>query len=87
MKAIDLSNALTLARSDASLNLDDISIFDGFGLPDFRPIVCTLEALAVLVRWQCIRFDGSVDAEALDEIATCGRHRFTVLGADGKAVA
>jgi len=87
MKAIDLSNALTLARSDAPLNLDDISIFDGFGLPDFRPIVCTLEALATLVRWQCIRFDGSVDAEALDEIATCGRRRFTVVGNDGKAVA
>jgi len=87
MKTTELDNALALARSDAPLNLDDISIFDGFGLPDFRPIVCTVEALAILVRWQCIQFDGSVDAEALDEIATCGRRRFTVVGAGGKAVA
>ena len=43
--------------------------------------------LASRVRDKCIRFDGSVDAEALDEVATCGRRRFTVVGAHGKAVA
>lgn len=85
MKATDLDTALAIARSDAPLNLDDLSLFDGFALPDFRPVTCTVEALAMLVRWQCVCFDGSIDGEALQEIATVGRHRFTVL--IGKAVA
>lgn len=85
MKTTDLDRALAIARSDADLNLADIELFNGFALPDFRPVTCTIEALAVLVRWQCIRFDGSIDGEALQEIATVGRHRFTVL--TGKTVA
>ena len=79
-----LSEALTLARSGAALSLDEITIFDGFALRDFAPLVCTVEALAVLVRWQCICFDGSVDHDALNEIATVGRRKFLVVG---KAVA
>ncbi len=80
----ELSEALTLARSGADLNLDEISLFDGFALRDFAPVVCTVEALAVLVRWQCICFDGSIDHDALNEIATVGRRKFGVVG---KAVA
>ena len=86
MKASDLDSALAIARSDRPLNIADLALFDGFGLPDFRPVTCTVEALAMLVRWQCCCFDGSIDGEALQEIATCGRHRFTVLhGKDGAA--
>ena len=85
MKATDLGMALAIARSDTALNVADLSLFDGFGLSGFRPVTCTVEALAMLVRWQCICFDSSVDSEALQEIAECGRHRFTVLS--GKVVA
>ena len=80
MRKADLDKALAIARSKAPLDMAETAIFDGFGLPDFRPVTCTVEALAALVRWQCIRLNGSVDAEALDEIATCGRQRFHVLG-------
>jgi hypothetical protein len=86
MRTQQLEAALTLARSSVRLNIDDLAQFDGFALPDFRPVTCTLEALAMLVRWQCVCFDGSVDSEALQEIATVGRHRFTVLDSR-KAVA
>ena len=86
MKATDLETALAIAQSDRPLNNSDFSMFDGFGLADFRPVTCTVEALAMLVRWQCVCFDGSIDAGALQEIAECGRYRFTVLGAR-KAVA
>ena len=79
-----LSQAVVIARSDADLSIEDLSIFDGFGLPDFQPITCTVEALAMLVRWQGFCFDGSIDQENLNEIATIGRHRFQVVG---KAVA
>jgi hypothetical protein len=85
MKATDIDSALAIARSDAALNIEDLSLFDGFALPGFRPVTCTVEALAMLIRWQCVCFDGSIDGEALQEIATLGRHRFTVLGR--KAVA
>ena len=67
MKTADLDRALALARSEAQLNMADLSIFDGFALPDFRPVTCTVEALAMLVRWQCVCFDGSIDAEALQD--------------------
>jgi len=87
MKATDLDAALAIARSDRPLNLDDLSLFDGFGLPDFQPVTCTVEALAMLVRWQCVCFNRSIDSEAFDEIARLGRHRFTVLHGSGKAVA
>jgi len=86
MKTQDLNKALAIARSDVPLNLADLSLFDGFALPSFRPVTCTVEALAMLVRWQCLCFDGSIDGEGLQEIATFGRHRFTVLDS-GKAVA
>ena len=86
MTAQQLSEAVTVARSHARLNLEDLAIFDGFGLAGFKPIVCTLDALAMLVRWQCVCFDGSIDHEALNEIANLGRHRFHIVG-HGKAVA
>ena len=85
MKTSDLDKALKLARSDVPLNIEDLSIFDGFGLPDFKPITCTVEALAMLIRWQCFCLNGSIDAEALQEVATCGRHRFHVLSATEQA--
>jgi len=79
VKTTDLDRALAIARSDARLNLADLALFDGFALPDFRPVTCTVEALAMLIRWQCVCFDGSIDGAALQEIATVGRYRFTVL--------
>ena len=85
MKTSDLDKALALARSDAPLNVEDLSIFDGFGLPDFKPVTCTVEALAMLIRWQCFCLNGSIDSEALQEIATLGRHRFFVLSATEQA--
>ena len=85
MKTADLDTALGIARSDRPLTVADLAIFDGYGLPDFQPITCTVEALAMLVRWECLCFDGSVDGAALQGIADRGRHRFTVLA--GRAVA
>ncbi len=75
MKTADLDRALAIARSDRPLNVVDLSLFDGFGLPDFRPVTCTVEALAMLVRWQCVCFDGSIDHDALNEIARIGRQK------------
>ncbi|MDY7107506.1 MAG: hypothetical protein SYC29_02615 [Planctomycetota bacterium] len=76
----DLSEALALARSDATLpGPEELGIFDGYALPDFQPIDCTLELLAALLRWEVVTFSGGIDHEALNELSRCGRHRFRVL--------
>lgn len=85
MTASQLDTALSIARSDRPLNVADLAIFDGYGLPDFQPVTCTVEALAVLLRGECVCFDSSIDSAALQGIAQRGRHRFTVLS--GKALA
>ena len=80
MLKTDLTRALAMARSAQPLGVDGIELFNGFGLPGFATVSCTVRALAQLVRWQCINLDGSVDAPALDEIARFGRRRFQVIG-------
>ena len=79
MNASQLQTALAIARSDAALNVEDLSIFEGYALPGFKPVTCTIEALAMLIRWQCVCLDGSIDATELNELAHIARHRFTVL--------
>ena len=82
-----LSQAVAIARSGKSLDIESMGIFDGFGLPDFKPVVCTLDALAMLIRWQCVQFNGELDHEALNEIAERGRHRFHVVGTESEVAA
>lgn len=53
--------------------------FDGFGLPEFVPVACTIRELSALVAWQCIQLNGDVDGAALDEIWQC-RRKFIVVG-------
>lgn len=60
-------------------NVDD-SLLYGFGLPSFRPVHTTLEAVAKIIRWQALQFNGEWDAAALNEVAECGRRMFIVLG-------
>lgn len=74
-----LSQSLALALSDADLSKED-EPFMGFGLPDFQPLVCTIPQVARLIRWQCIRLNGSIDSEALNEIADAGRKKFQIVG-------
>jgi hypothetical protein len=74
-----LSQAVELAESEEVLSGEDIGHFDGFGLGGFQPVTCTIRQLARLVRWQCVRLDLTVDADALNEIATLGKRRFMVV--------
>lgn len=88
MTKAELSRAVMLAQSDAilptfvgpgsseSLN----STFDGFGLPDFQVVDVTIVAVAALVRHQCVTLNGELDQDALQEIASVGRHKFNVVG-------
>ena len=76
----ELAKAFEIAKSDQDLTHEDIDLFDGFGLPDFQKVTCTLRQVAGLIRWQAQYMTGGWDMSAINEIRTCGRSRFMVIG-------
>jgi hypothetical protein len=88
MTSAQLSAAVARAQdqniryiSDEGVHLQDTSIFDGYGLPDFKPVICTIDQLAALIRWECTFINGGMDGTQLAMIQAVGRHKFTVVGA------
>lgn len=81
MNKLDFTEALALAKSGGAdiADFDAMAIFDGFGMSDFKPVACTKAQLARLIRWQCFQFNGSIDADALNEIWK-NRRKFIVVG-------
>ena len=59
--------AYALAMSAVDLSKWDMSLLDGFGLPNFQPVVVALEAVARCIRWQVCQWNGGIDADALQE--------------------
>ena len=77
----ELERALELAKiGEREYNWTTLAVFDGFGLPDFEPIQTTLWAVSRIIRYQCLCFDGTLEAVALNELATFGRKRFLIIG-------
>jgi hypothetical protein len=74
----EFSDALTLANSDAKLD-GDLSVFEGFGLEGFKPVYCTVEQVASLIRYQCLQFNGNLDSLALNEIGRHGKRKFIII--------
>jgi hypothetical protein len=60
-------------------NVDDTMLY-GFGLSSFKPVYTTLEAVAKIIRWQALQFNGEWNGEALNEVVELGRKNFLVLG-------
>ena len=75
----ELKKAFAMAKR-GERDMDDMRWCDGFGLKDFKPVVCTLRQLAGLIVWQCATFAGGWDMEALNVIAEHGKRKFTVVG-------
>lgn len=73
--------AYSIAK-DFDRNLSDVddSNLYGFGLREFRPTHTTLEAVAKIIRWQALQFNGEWDIDALNEVIQHGRKKFLVLG-------
>lgn len=74
-----LSAAMTIAKAEGSLLNEDLAIFEGYGLPSFKAITCTVRQVAALIRWQCVNIDGGIDGLALQELASRGKTLFNVL--------
>jgi len=56
----------------------NIHLFDGYGLPGFKPVECLPEDFAGLIVWQTFQFNGEVDTEALKELKRY-RKRFELI--------
>jgi hypothetical protein len=57
---------------------DDTMLF-GYGLPSFRQTHTTLAAVAKILRWDALQFNGEWDAEALNQIGEIGRKKFLIV--------
>lgn len=89
VKPPNLITDMTLAQfqkafaiaNDTSIDLStvDDTILFGCGLPRFEPVHTTLEAVAKLIRWQAMQFNGEWNSEALNEVTTIGRRKFMIL--------
>jgi hypothetical protein len=71
---------------DQSMLGVDISHFDKFAMPDFKPVHTTTVQLAALIRWQAVNIGHGkdepgpgIDAQALNEIRKAGRRKFIVV--------
>ena len=80
MTLAQFQKAFAIAN-DASIDLSNVddSILFGCGLLQFEPVYTTLEAVAKLIRWQAMQFNGEWNAEALNEVTTIGRKKFMIL--------
>jgi hypothetical protein len=82
MRLNELKRAMQLAEDyeNVDLSKEDIEVFVGFGLSDFKPVYVTIRQVARLIRWQAQLWNGEWDSEALQEIANYGRKRFKIIG-------
>lgn len=70
----------TVIAMDSGISLShvDDGIFLGCGLPGFQPVNVTIRQVARLIRWQCVQFNGELDAREYDELARLARRLFRV---------
>ena len=80
MTSAEFKAAFQLAKSGEDLSRFSMDSFDGFGLPDFKPVTVQTGDVARLIRWQAGCFDGSWDMEAAGAVRECGRKRFLIVG-------
>ena len=80
MTTKELTAAFIVAKNKyVDLTNEDIDIFYGFGLKDFKPVYVTINQVAKLIRWQAGTFNGGWDADAINEIGYFGRKRFLII--------
>lgn len=82
MNKAEFREALEIARSERDLSDVNISLFDGFGMPDFKQVCCSTTDVAKLIRYQALNFDGSMDYDALADIKRIGRRKFSIIALD-----
>ena len=73
-----IQQALTIAKSDKDLSQIDLKPFFGYAKRGFKPVNCTIEAVACLIHWQCIQLDGTIDTEEFNDFCGYAKKLFNV---------
>jgi hypothetical protein len=81
MTRSEFSRAVTIAESEADLTNGEIGHLFGCALPNFKPVVSTLRAVAKLLR-DHIQFNGEWDQEGLNECWQACRYKVHIVGGD-----
>lgn len=79
MNTAEYRAAFKLAQSSADLSKVSTDHLFGCGLKEFQPTTTTIEAVAALMRWQALCFNGSWDMEALEDVRFIGRKKFIII--------
>lgn len=79
MNTNEFKKAFHIAKSNADLSTVSIDHLYGYGLKSFEPVTTTLEAIAAVMRWQALRFDGSWDMDEINDIKILGKKKFEVI--------
>lgn len=74
----ELKEILEVAKSQKTLD-EDLSIFDGYGLNDFKRVYVTINQVAKLIRYQAINLNNSIDSKALNDIINIGNKKFIII--------
>jgi len=80
----EFSRAIAIVQSGKELDLynwmqDGMEVMDGYGLPDFQPVMVTIEDMARLIAYEALQINGELDHEWLNIIWSC-RSRFIIVG-------
>ncbi len=79
MTGAQFSAAAALALDAPRVPLaENTEILHGCGLRGFQPVTIRLETAAAFIRYQCLNFDGTTDAEELNQLAQLFRRRVTI---------
>jgi hypothetical protein len=78
MKAKEFAEACRMAKAH-EYKQGDGDVLIGCGLPEFKPVACTLAAAAEHIAWQCINLDGTINNEALDETWKIARYKWLIM--------
>lgn len=84
MNKAEMTAACDLAKTDEDLGGENISMLDGYGLPGFVPVHCTIRQVAALIRWQAMpigrkRTDPVFMQPELDDLCNLARRRFIIV--------
>jgi hypothetical protein len=73
------TKALAVARSAEDLDGINDEHLHGCGLPEFERATTTVRAVAKLLRWQVIQFNGELDERELGNMREIARRKFDVI--------
>lgn len=79
MTNAEFKNAAEIAKSNADLTGIDTQVLFGYGLAGFAPVAATIEAIAAVIRWDCLMLNGEFDSIALDNLHSIFRRKVMVV--------